>query len=58
MKPRIVFSRTRKVRRSFTLDDKIIQQYVELYGITLREAREKYKLFILRTQLSNPNFAQ
>jgi len=52
MKPRLVFSKDRKVRRSFTIDDKIIRQYVELYGLSIREARERYKLFILHTQLN------
>ena len=52
---RLVFSRTNKVRKSFTIDDKIIRQYVELYGISIREAREKYKLFLLQTQLNKPN---
>jgi hypothetical protein len=52
MKPRLVFSRDRKVRRSFTIDEKIIRQYVELYGLSIKEARQKYKLFILSTQLN------
>jgi hypothetical protein len=52
---RLVFSRTRKVRKSITIDDKIIRQYVELYGISVKEAREKYKMFQLRMQMSNPN---
>lgn len=51
---RLVFSRTKKVRKSFTIDDKIIRQYVELYGISVKEARQKYKLFHLRMQMSNP----
>jgi hypothetical protein len=52
---RPVFSRRNKVRKTFTIDDKIIRQYVELYGISVREAREKYRLFVLRMQLNNPN---
>jgi hypothetical protein len=55
MKAKLVFSRDRKVRRSFTIDDKIIRQYVELYGLSVKEAREKYKMFQLRMQMSNPN---
>lgn len=51
---RLVFSRTRKVKKSITIDDKIIRQYVELYGLTIKEARQKYKLFQLRMQMNNP----
>lgn len=52
---RLVFSRSRKVRKSITIDDKIIRQYVELYGLSIREARERYKIFLLQTQLNKPN---
>ena len=52
MKPRIVFSRTRKVRRSLTIDDQIIRKYIALYGISVKEARERYSLFILNTKLN------
>jgi len=52
---RLVFSRTRKVKKSITIDDKIIRQYVELYGLSIKEAREKYKMFQLQLQLNNPN---
>jgi hypothetical protein len=51
---RLVFSRTRKVKKSFTIDDKIIRQYVEFYGLSIKEARQKYKLFQLQLQLNNP----
>ena len=51
----LVFSRTKKVRRSFVVDDQIIQKYVILYGIPVREARRKYKTFILSIQLSKPH---
>jgi hypothetical protein len=51
---RLVFSRTRKVRKSITIDDKIIRHYMELYGLGIREAREKYKMFQLRMQMNNP----
>lgn len=51
----LVFSRTKKVRRSFVVDDQIIQKYVTLYGIPVREARRKYKTFILSIQLSKPH---
>lgn len=51
MKPRIVFSRTRKVKRSYTIDDQIIRKYIALYGISIKEARERYSLFILQTKL-------
>lgn len=52
MKPRLVFSRTRKVRRSFTIDDKIIRQYMVVYGLSIIEARQRYKSFILGTKLN------
>lgn len=52
---RLVFSRTRKVKKSITIDDKIIRQYVELYGLTIKEARQKYKMFQLQLQLNQPN---
>ena len=52
---RPVFSRRNKVRKTFTIDDKIIRQYVEYYGISIKEARQMYRLFVLRMQLNNPN---
>jgi hypothetical protein len=52
---RLVFSRTKKVKKSITIDDKIIRQYVEFYGMSIKEAREKYKMFQLRLQLNQPN---
>lgn len=52
MKPRIVFSRNKKVRRSFTIDDAIVRKYIVLYGLTIKEARERYSLFILNTKLN------
>jgi hypothetical protein len=52
---RPVFSRKNKVRKTFTIDDKIVRQYVELYGISIREARQMYRTFLLRMQLNNPN---
>jgi hypothetical protein len=55
MKPRLVFSRTQKVKRSFTIDDKIIRHYSELYGISIRDARQRYKMFLLQTRLNNAN---
>lgn len=55
MKAKLVFSRTKKVRRSFVVDDQIIQKYVTLYGIPVREARQRYKTFILSIQLQKPN---
>ena len=55
MKPRLVFSRSRKVRRSFTIDDRIVKKYMDVYGISIIEAKHLYKKFILGTQLSKPN---
>jgi hypothetical protein len=52
---RPVFSRKNKVRKTFTIDDKIVRQYVEYYGISIKEARQMYRLFVLRMQLNNPN---
>lgn len=37
-----------------TTDQSIIRKYMELFGIDVREARQMYREFILKTQLSNP----
>ena len=55
MKPRLVFSRTQKVKKSFTIDDKIIRNYMAVYGLSIIEAKNRYKMFLLQTKLNNPN---
>lgn len=48
---RVVFSRHKKVRKSFSIDERIIRRYMELHGLTPRQAREKYRLFLLSVRM-------
>lgn len=49
---RLVYSRTKRVRRSFTIEDQIFKKYIALYGF--KEAKIKYKLLKLRIELNQP----
>jgi hypothetical protein len=49
---RLVYSRTKRVRRSFTIEDQIFKKYILLYGF--KEAKIKYKLLKLRIELNQP----
>lgn len=49
---RLVYSRTKRVRRSFTIDDQIFRKYIALYGF--KEAKQRFKLLKLRIALTKP----